>query len=72
VPDFIQAWEVTYPDRPLDVIYDQHIALERWGNAPGAEMNALTIIRHEDGTRTYMKGAIAAEVKANWQRRGKA
>lgn len=73
MPKFVQAWEVKTPGGFSGYIYDQHIALERWGNGgPGATMLAVTIIRHEDGTRSYLKGCMAAEVEADWQRRGKA
>lgn len=73
MPKFIQAWEVIVPGGFSGYIYDQHLALDVWGNGgPGATMDAVTIIRHEDGTRSYLKGCIAAEVKADWVRRGKA
>lgn len=73
MPKFVQAWEVTTISGFSGYVYDQHRALKMWGEGgPGATMDAVTIIRHEDGTRSYFKGCMAAEVEADWVRRGKA
>lgn len=58
----VQAWEITYPDRPCDVVYDQAIALDRWGRNPGATVASLVIVRHDNGEREYHPGAVATEL----------
>lgn len=60
---YVQAWRVTYPKRPLAVVYDQRAALDLWAAGPtGTRVEAITVVRHADGGREYLPGALAGEV----------
>ena len=55
----IQAWEIKSPEFS-GYVYDQQIALRKWGESKGeATMEILTIVRHENGSREYLKGVLA-------------
>jgi hypothetical protein len=61
--EYVQAWEINGPEFS-GYVYDQRIALDKWTAAgPGAEMRSVTIVRHADGSREYLPGTVAAEVK---------
>jgi hypothetical protein len=62
--EYVQAWEIIGPEFS-GYVYSQEIALFEYGHANGeATMESVTIVRHEDGSREYLKGAIASEVQA--------
>lgn len=62
---YVQAWEIRYADRPCDLVYDQKIALDRYSRPTATEIQTLVIVRHENGDREYLPGAIASAVKAH-------
>jgi hypothetical protein len=55
----IQAWEIKSPEFS-GYVYDQATALTKWSESRGrATMEIVTIVRHADGSRSYLKGVIA-------------
>ena len=61
---YVQAWRVTFTDRPVMLVYTQSIALDFWSQPNGLKMEALTIVRHDDGSREYLEGCLASAVAA--------
>jgi hypothetical protein len=58
---YVQAWECT--GGPFSgYVYDQDIAIDKM--ALGCNIMAVTIIRYDDGAREFLKGTLAAYVKA--------
>lgn len=54
----VTAWEIKSPEFS-GYVYDQAIALRKWGESKGeATMEVVTIVRHQDGSRSYLKGVI--------------
>jgi hypothetical protein len=63
VSEYVQAWEIT-GSAFSGYVYDQGIAIDKWNAAGlGAELRAVTVVRHDDGSREYLPGTLAAEVK---------
>lgn len=59
----VQAFEITYTDRPLDLVYSEEIA-ERMGQADDVTgIMPLVIVRYADGSRDYFPNATVDEVK---------
>lgn len=47
------AWRISYTDRPIDLIYDQRLALRTFGErADARDMQLVRLTHHEDGTVT--------------------
>jgi len=54
MPIAVQAFEITYTDKPLDLVYDEAVA-ERMGQADDVVgVMPLVIVRYEDGDREYL------------------
>lgn len=54
MPYAVQAFEITYTDRPLDLVYDERIA-EKKGQADDVTgVMPLVIVRYENGEREYL------------------
>ena len=58
---YVQAWSVTGPWS--GTVYAQAIALDKLGD--GCDIESLTIVRHDDGSREYLPGTVAANVHAH-------
>ena len=41
----VRSWEIIYTDRPLDLVYTQKIALDRFARLDATEMNLRLQIR---------------------------
>ena len=59
-PVYVQAWECT--GAPFNgYVYTQGIALDKL--AAGCDIVSVTIVRHTDGSREYLRGTIASAVR---------
>jgi hypothetical protein len=56
---YVQAW-LCEGEAFSGYVYDQGIALDKM--AIGCDITSVTIVRHNNGDREYLKGTIAAEV----------
>lgn len=63
MPKYIQAWEFSGPEFN-GFVYDQQVALRKLGEQRTGAMITITIVRHENGDREYLRGTIASEVEA--------
>jgi hypothetical protein len=59
MPEYVQAWVCSGPWS--GIVYDQMIALDKLSQ--GCDIQSVTIVRHEDGTREHLPGTVAAEVR---------
>lgn len=59
--EYVQAWEWSAPGRPGGYAYTPQAALDRVRD--GYDVQAVTIVRHADGSREYLRGTLAHEVR---------
>jgi hypothetical protein len=57
---YVQAWECTGP-LFSGYVYDQAIALDKM--ALGCDIESVTIVRHPNGAREYLRGTVASYVQ---------
>ena len=58
--EYVQAWECKGPEFS-GYVYTNDIAFKKL--AEGCDITAVTIVRHNDGSREYLKGCLAAAVQ---------
>lgn len=58
---YVQAWLCEGP-RFNGYVYTQAIALAKF--ADGCDIQSVTIVRHDSGSREYLRGTIASAVAA--------
>lgn len=59
---YVQAWECKSANGFSGCVYSQEIALDKMGE--GCDIESVTIVRHDDGTREFLPGTIASYVYA--------
>lgn len=60
--EYVQAWEIK-SSTFSGIVYDQNIAMNKWADTDDAEMYSMTIVRHDDGSREYLRRTVADEVQ---------
>jgi|SRR5215469_4371112 len=67
----VQTWLIAFKDDQRDiVVYDQGIALDKFGLPNAKEMVSQTIIRWDNGDRTYCGNMTVAAAVAERLRNG--
>jgi hypothetical protein len=60
--EYVQAWEIK-GDKFSGYVYNQAIALDKNALNANGSMQSVTNVRHDDGSKEYLHGTIAEQVK---------